>query len=69
MDRHNIPAPGAVGMFRKSGNLVRVVKLCDERTCEGLLEVERVDGGKRMLISPAAFIPEAKPGVDDGGSD
>lgn len=60
MDSHPIPAPGAVGMFRKSGNLVRVVRLCDERTHQGLLEVERVDGGKRMLISPAAFVPEAE---------
>ncbi|MDG3443717.1 hypothetical protein [Nitrospirillum amazonense] len=60
MDSHAIPAPGAVGIFRKSGNLVRVIRLCDERTFEGLLEVERVDGGKRMLILPAAFIPEAQ---------
>jgi len=57
----SIPRPGSVGMFSKSGNMVRIVQVCTDQCYAGLLEVERVDGlsaGKCMLISPAAFIPE-----------
>lgn len=55
-----MPSPGTIGRFRKSGNLVRVVRVCDEPTYEGLLEVERVDSGKGMLIDPRAFEPECQ---------
>ncbi len=64
-NQSSLPAPGAVGMFRKSGNMVRVRQVCTERCYAGLLEVERICGGKAMLISPAAFIPEAELVDDD----
>lgn len=60
-----MPGDGEVGFFRKSGSRVRVVRVCDERTYEGLLEVERTDTGKRMVIHPDAFVPEAM-AADEG---
>lgn len=64
MTKPSLPAPGAVGMFRKSCNMVRVLQVCTDRWHAGLLEVERIDSGKTMLISPAAFIAESEL-VDD----
>lgn len=52
------PGAGEIGFFRKSGSRVRVIRMCDEPTYEGLLEVERTDTLKRMVIPPDAFVPE-----------
>lgn len=63
MTNELLPRPGPVGMFRMSGNMVRVVQVWTERCYAGLLAVERVDGssaGKCMLVEPTAFIPEAQ---------
>lgn len=59
------PRPGVVGTFRKSGSRVRVIRVCDERTYEGLLEVERTDTGKSMVIDPRSFEPESAWGERD----
>lgn len=50
--------PGALGLFKKSGNRVRVIASDPQQP--GDLLVERVDGasaGKRMIIPARAFQP------------
>jgi hypothetical protein len=36
-----------------------VVRHCEELGHKGLIEMERIDTGKLLLISPEAFEPEA----------
>lgn len=53
---------GDEGVFSKSGNAVRFLRVSRSRGYHGLLEVERVDGhsaGKRMLIPKQSFISKA----------